>query len=196
MIAIDQIKTKLTSIADAIRERTGSTERMTLSEMKDEIEYMPSGADDNAYILVDEDGNEIPAVLTEEEVDLTATANDIREGVTAVTDDGVVTGEKEIPAYHTYQGYRIIPAGGTVKHTGHDCDYTKMQALVCVYNTSIANSTSTEKVSIDNYVYPVQSTESIAQVSIDIDSGTINFGINNETTKLQVLRYFYYKEIY
>lgn len=48
--------------------------------------------EDNTYILVDEQGNELPAVLTEEKVDLTAEASDIRIGKTAVIDDGVVTG--------------------------------------------------------------------------------------------------------
>lgn len=48
--------------------------------------------EDNTYILVDEQGNELPVVLTEEKVDLTAEASDIRIGKTAVIDDGVVIG--------------------------------------------------------------------------------------------------------
>ena len=48
--------------------------------------------EDNVYILVDDHGNELSAVMTEEIVDLTATANDIRTGKTAVTDDGVTVG--------------------------------------------------------------------------------------------------------
>lgn len=51
-----------------------------------------STVEDNTFILVDEQGNELAAVLTEEKVDLTATANDIRSGQTAVTDDGVTIG--------------------------------------------------------------------------------------------------------
>lgn len=47
---------------------------------------------DNAFILVDEAGNELAAVMTEEEIDLTAEANDIRTGKTAVTDNGVIVG--------------------------------------------------------------------------------------------------------
>ncbi len=194
MIATDLIKSKLTSIANAIRERTGEDEKLTLSEMVAEIEYMPSGDDGNAYILVDEDGNEIPAVLTDDKVDLTATSNDIRKGSVAVTDDGVITGEKEIPAYHTFQGYRIITAGSLVKHTTEKHEYTKLQAMVCSYNTSLANSTATEKVVIDNHVYSVQSAEPIAQVTVNYDTGSIEFGIKNETTRPQILRYFYYKE--
>lgn len=46
----------------------------------------------DTLILVDENGVEVVAVMTDEEVDLTATANDIRLGVVAVTDEGIVTG--------------------------------------------------------------------------------------------------------
>lgn len=53
---------------------------------------MSPDAEDNAFILVDEAGNELSAVMTEEEVDLTAEANDIRAGKIAVTDDGVIVG--------------------------------------------------------------------------------------------------------
>ena len=86
---------KLKAIADAVREVTGTTGLLTLDETAEMITYLNAGTetyDANTYILVDQDGNEIPAVLTEEEVELTATVNDIRIGTTAVTDDGVVTG--------------------------------------------------------------------------------------------------------
>lgn len=87
---------KLKAIADAVREVTGSTGLLTLDEMAEMIRSIEPGVvtyDANTYILVDQDGNEIPAVLTDEEVDLTATAKDIRAGMTAVTDEGVVEGE-------------------------------------------------------------------------------------------------------
>ena len=182
----------LKNLANAIRSVNGETKTYTPDEM---IKAVTNIMDSVTYILADEFGNEIPGVYVESKMVFDATPNDIRIGTTAVTDDGITEGEKEIPAYYTYQGYRIITAGSAFKHRGKNCDYTKMQALVCAYNTSLANSTSTEKVSIDNYVYPVQSSESLAQVSIDIDNSTIDFGITNDTSKPQILRYFYYKEI-
>jgi hypothetical protein len=57
---------------------------------------MSADEEDNAFILVDEAGNEFEAVMTEEIVDLTAEANDIRAGKTAVTDDGVVVGTLDV----------------------------------------------------------------------------------------------------
>lgn len=46
----------------------------------------------DTIILIDEDGNEVAAHLTDSEVELTATANDIRLGTTAITNDGVTHG--------------------------------------------------------------------------------------------------------
>lgn len=48
--------------------------------------------DEHVYILVDEDGVEMAAVLVDEPIELTATADDIREGMTAITNDGMTTG--------------------------------------------------------------------------------------------------------
>lgn len=68
-----------------------------------------SGDDTQAYILVDENGVEIPAVLVDEYTVFDATANDIRAGKTAATEEGVTLGTKEIPAYYVEEGYVAIP---------------------------------------------------------------------------------------
>lgn len=144
------------------------------------------------YILIDEDGNEIPAVLVDEEVALTATANDIRQGTTAITDDGVITGEKNIPSYHTTEGMRVVTAGKdfVIDNLGSECEFTKLQALFC------SNSVSTEKVCINNKVYNVNSTAAISEVTVDPDDHIIDFGIINNTKNPYVIRYFTYKEEY
>lgn len=196
MKPIDALKTKLTSIANSIREKTGTSDLLTLEEMKAGVDYMPSSADDNTFILVDENGNEIPAVLTKNEVDLTATTNDIREGVVAVTDDGVVTGEKEIPSYHTDEGYRIIRNGSPFILPHEYCDYTKLQIIICAYNTTLTNSVAASKVVIYDGVYNVGSTELVATVVKDIENGKIDLGITNKSGGTCILRYFMYKEIY
>lgn len=151
------------------------------------------------YILQTEDGREIPAVLTEEEVDITATANDIRLGKIAVTENGVIEGTKVIPTYHTTQGYQIIPAGSELKITSLNTlnrhDYTKLQTIICDFNTSLKDSVSASKVVIDDNVYAVNSTISISVVSKNDSNKHVEFGITNETDKPQILRYFTYKEI-
>lgn len=193
MALIDKIK----AIADAIRGRTGETGSMTLDEMAETIESMSVGGEAvNTYILVDENGVEVPAVLVDEEVTLTATTNDIRIGTTAVTEQGVVTGEKEIPAYHTSEGYRAVPKGTKFTLPMPNYDYTKLQVIFCPFNTTIANSVSAEKVVIENNVYSVRSTTAESKVIKDSSVGRIDFGITNNSNGVYLIRYFSYKEIY
>jgi hypothetical protein len=189
---------KLKSIADAIRARTGGTEPLTLDEMAEAIESMEVADDDtNTYILVDENGNEIPAVLVDEPVMLTANATtDIRKGMTAVTDEGVVIGEKEIPAYHTTEGHRLIPNGSSLTIYVGDYDYTKFQAIICPFIGSIANSVSADKVVIDGLLYPVLSSSADSKLSIDHANKAIHFGVVNTSGTPCLIRYFSYKEIY
>lgn len=181
---------KLKAIADAIRKKTGTTDPLTLDEMADKITNLESTED--TYILVDEDGNEYAAVMTEEPVALTATPNDIRIGTIAVTDDGVTVGEKEIPSYHTSEGMRVVMSGKefVIDNLGRHCEFTKLQALACL------DSVSAQAVCINTKVYAVDSTEVLSEVTVDTESQVINFGITNDTTKPYVIRYFTYKEEY
>lgn len=150
--------------------------------------------EDKTFILVDERGNEIPAVLTDEEVDLTATPNDIREGVIAVTDDGVVEGTKEIPVYICREGYRVITNGAKFTIPTDGYDYTKLQAMICLYNTSIVNSVAADKVVIDDKVYAVRSTESESTITKDTTTKSIDFGIVNTSGRKCLIRYMTLKE--
>ena len=195
MALIDKIK----AIADAIRGRTGETGSMTLDEMAETIESMSVGGEPvNTYILVDENGVEVPAVLVDEKVTLTATTNDIRIGTTAVTEQGVVTGEKEIPAYITTAGARKITAGSDFVLKVRDglYAYTKLQALFCVFNTNINDSVSTDRVVINDSVYPVNSIKPLSAVTLDDSNESILFNIKNDGNNAYVLRYFTFKEEY
>ena len=156
------------------------------------------GAIPKTYILQTEDGQEIPAVLTEEEVEITATANDIRLGKVAVTENGVIEGTKEIPAYHTRRGTVVVTNGSTLSITGlsanDNYDFTKLQIVICAFNTSLLNSVGAEMVAIGDSVYNVQSTEALSTITKDHDTKTINLGITNDTGSPLILRYFTYKE--
>lgn len=149
------------------------------------------------YILVDEAGNEIPAVLVDEEVVFTATANDIRSGTVAATADGVTVGEKEIPAYYTTEGVQLVTAGSEFRIRIQDSnryEYTKLQAIICPINTTVANSVAAEKVCINDNIYVTGDTTSLATVTLDHGTKEIVLGIVNDTNKLFVIRYFSYKE--
>lgn len=174
--------------------------KLFINEVKPALERHSGGSsedDTQMYILVDEEGNEYPAVFVDEETVFDADANDIREGKVAATDDGVVTGTKEIPAYYVVEGCRLITAGSKFEtaYTKH-YDFTKMQAIICPFSKSLAASVAAEKVVIGENVYPVNSAEIISTVARDDASKKINLGFTNDSNYICVLRYFAYKEEY
>lgn len=150
------------------------------------------------FILETEDGKEIPAVLTNQEVVFTATPNDIREGKVAATGDGVTVGEKVIPAYHTTETYRYVPVGSefTIPLSLMDLyDYTKLQVIICKFNGTVRDSVESEKVAILDKVYNVGSDVELASVIKDKNTKSINLGITNESDHPCIVRVFTYKEI-
>lgn len=183
----------LLGLANALRKVTGKNRTYTPEEMIEEVTTIMEAA---TYILVDEDGNEVPAVFVANEPILTATPNDIRIGTTAVTSDGIVEGEKEIPSYFVNEGYRLITNGSKYTIPIADYDFKKLQVLICKFNTSLTNSVSTEKVAIDGAVYNVSSTVKVAGVSKDVVGPKIDLGITNDSGSTYVIRYFMYREVH
>ena len=151
---------------------------------------------ERTYIIRDEDGNEIPAVMVENKTVFDATANDIRIGKLAATDEGITEGTKEIPSYYTVEGFRVVTNGSKFFIPTEYYDYTKLQAIFCLYNTSITNSVAAEKVAINDHVYPVQSTESEHEILKDIDNAWVDFDFTNDSGSIRILRYILYKEMY
>lgn len=148
------------------------------------------------FILMDDEGNEITGICVDNPVVFTAGDNDVREGFVYAGDSGVSTGTKNIPAYHTTEGYKVIPAGSSLKLNNFEYyDYTKLQVLICSYNSSVSNSVATEKVAINNKVYNVGSIDVISEVTIDDSDRSINLNIINNGSAPCVMRYFTYKEI-
>ena len=151
-------------------------------------------------IIEDENGTEMVGVVTGSEVVFTATDNDVRENMTYAGDAGVSTGTKVIPAYHTHQGFRAVTAGSDLTIPNIDpkidsYDYTKLQAIICAFNTSLSDSVAAEHVCIDDNVYPVQSAESASVINRDHSSKIIDLGIANDSETMKIIRYFMCKEI-
>lgn len=151
---------------------------------------------ERTYIIRDEAGNEFPAVMVENETVFDATANDIRLGKVAATNEGITEGTKEIPAYHTFEAARLITAGSAIEIPNFkNCEFTKLQAIICRFNTGLTNSVAAEKISINSNVYAVNSTELLSTVTVDVSNFKISFGLKNESNKPLILRYFTYKEV-
>ena len=161
-------------------------------------EVCGDGSPAKTIVLRDENGNEFVAVLVDEEVDFTATADDIREGKVAATDDGVTVGEKYIPTYLATHGNRLIMPGKSfsVKLPDYDLyDYSEFQSILCIYNKNMANSNNCDRVVINDNLYEVLSTESLSEIQLNHEDKTIEFGIVNETSSPYLIRYFTFKEV-
>lgn len=183
------------AIANAIRKCTGGTKTYKAGDMSQAVADLEEFA--NTYLLVTDDGDEIPAVVVEDVTMFDATANDIRQGKVAVTDSGVTEGTKEIPNYHTTTGTQFIPIGSEFDILiPKRYDFTKLQAIICQFNTSTNESVSAEKVVIDDKVYATNSTEIITNVEIDYNDKKIKLGITNNGNTPYVIRFFTYKEEY
>ena len=147
-------------------------------------------------ILTDSNGNEITGVVTDNEVVFTAGLNDIRAGKVAANADGVVTGTKDIPSYHTTVGVQAIPANSEFKIIITDADlydYTELQAMTMPYNSSMSDSMAVDRVIIKDNVYNVGSATAISTVTKNINEKSISLGVTNGSTPA-VIRFFTYKE--
>lgn len=155
--------------------------------------------DTQMYILVMEDGTEIPAVVVSEETKFDATPDDIRLGKTAATESGVTIGEKVIPGYQTHEGAKRIRPGQKFEISLvslDQYDYTLLQCIICKHNTNLVNSVAAEKVVLNDSVYDVLSVIPLYSVTKNHDAKTIDLGFVNDTKESLVLKYFTCKEIY
>lgn len=171
-------------------------EEVSINDPFDELVEKAGNYVPKTMVFVDEFGNETVGTIVDEETTFDATVNDVREGKTFVNDTGVKTGEKFIPGYHTLEGYRAIPNGKPFMLPSSIYDYTKLQVIICPYNVSATKSVAAEKVVINDNVYDVLTTESIATVTKDDSISSIDLGLVNESGKPYLVRYFMYKEIY
>lgn len=158
------------------------------------------GDNETVYIIRDDAGNELVGVLTDVKPVLDATANDIRKGVTAVTEEGITEGTKVIPRYYVSNGYKLISPGNKIafqilKSGVGIADYTKLQAIVCQYTGTTKESTAAEMIAIDDGVYLVKSNTKEATITKNTETHTIDFGVINSSENRCVVRYVICKEV-
>lgn len=147
------------------------------------------------FILTDENGTELTGVVVDKMTIFDATDNDVRDGKVYASDSGVSTGTKDIPAYYTTEGVVAVPVGSSfVIKNLPDYEYTKLQVIICAFNTSMSNSVAAEKISINSKVYAVGSVNELATVVVDIENKAIDLGIINDGETPCVIRYLTYKE--
>ena len=148
--------------------------------------------------LVSDDGSSLIGVVVDQEQIMTAVASqDIREGKTAVTSEGLVTGSKRIPAYETTTGSRLVSPNASYSIPLSDYDkynYTKFTCVIAERNTSTTNSVSVNKISIGDNVYEVNSLTPLSSVTKNTEKKSIDLNLINNTDKYYYIHYFTYKE--
>ena len=140
---------------------------------------------------------EIMAVVVDEETIFDADVNDVRAGKVFATNNGVKVGTKNIPAYNTCAGYRIIAPNEEIKivlSASDLYDYTNLQCIICPFNTSISDSVAADRVVIDGNLYEVNSSTVLSEVTKDATEKAIKLGITNDSSSSYIIRLFTYKE--
>ena len=147
-------------------------------------------------VLVDTDGNEVTGVITENVQIFDATPADVKIGKTFVSDEGILEGT-DTKTYRTYHANYLIFPGENFSIPIAQYDqyaYTKFQAMISVFNTTLLDSTSVSAVSIHNAVYNVNSTDKLSDVTINAETKSIELNIANDTDDIYVINFNTYKE--
>lgn len=127
----------------------------------------------------------------QEKVQLTAGPNDIRKNTVAITEKGVTTGEKNIPAYFSRYGYSIIAAGSEAIIDKQE-DYKDILVTIAPFDTSVSNSVSINHVSVENSMYKVNSTTKLSDIVADTMNQQVKLGVTVDV--MSILRYFVVRE--
>lgn len=152
-------------------------------ENPDNIEYL---------LTVDGETAVYAQLHGEEKVDLTATANDIREGSVAVVNSGVITGEKFIPPYVAAYGTKFALADSEATLDGYETNYNQIMLSLAPYDSSINASTAVNYISIGDSLYEVGTGTKVSDITKDVDNDQIFLGIT--PTAKSVLRFFVVRE--
>lgn len=153
------------------------------------------------FVLTDEIGNELTGVVVDEEVIFTADpVTDIREGKVAATDQGVVTGSKKIPAYHTNAGTQLILPNSNFSiplSQDNAYNYTALQCMIALADLNdLENSVDTDRIVLNDTVFQVNSTTQLSNVTKNNETLSIDLNLVNNSENYYIIYYFTYREEY
>ena len=148
------------------------------------------------FVLTDENGTELIGVCTEKEVIFDATAADIKIGKTAATDSGITEGT-DTKTYRTTHAWWLVFPGESFSIPLQEFDkynYTAFQAMIAEFNTTQFDSVFVDKISLNDAVYNVCSTEKLADTTKNLLSKSIDLNVVNNTDNVYIIHYNTYKE--
>lgn len=148
------------------------------------------------FILEDSDGNTIEGVVVDQITIFDATPKDVKIGKIFASEDGIAEGT-DTKTYRTTCGSIGIAPGESAiiplsKYNNYD--YTELQCIIAEFNTTLLNSVSANKIVLKDKVYDVNSINSIADVTKDIDLKSINLNFINDSEDDIVIHFFTYRE--
>lgn len=170
--------------SDKISEYAGLIDEL---ENPDQVTYL---------VTVDGENTAYTVLHGQEKVELNATPNDVRIGTKVIAENGIMDGEKDIPAYHTTRGSVAVFSNADFVIDvlkGDRYDYTELFCVIAPYNTSLRDSVAVDKSVLYDAVYPAGSTEKLADVVKDAVNKAINLGITNGDTPY-VIQFMTYRE--
>ena len=144
------------------------------------------------FIIEYGDGNEITAVVVDQETVFTATDNDVREGYVYAGDSGVSVGSKNIPSYHTTYGYKFATPNKEIKISVDEFDFSNLFVTIATYDQTIENSVAVTYVAVDGSMYAVGSGEKISDITVDLENEQIDLGMT--VSIKSVVRYLVTRE--
>lgn len=155
--------------------------------------YSPMG---KTFILTDERGTELTGVVVGQETVFTATADDIKIGKIAATNEGITEGV-DTKTYRMANGRQLVSSGSSLSIPLSDYNqynYTKLQCMIAPFNTSVTDSVAINQVVIDDCVYNTGSISKVSYVTKNNVNKSIDLNITNNTGSYLVIHFFTYKE--
>ena len=148
-------------------------------------------------LFVDESGNEVTGVVTENMQMFDATPADVRINKTFVSDNGIGIGENTI-TYRTSEGSEYILPGlkFCVSDLGtyNEYNYTKLQCIIAKYSSNQNERASAEKIVLNDSVYNVGSSVVLSTVTKNADDKSIDLNIVNNTEDIYIIYFFTYAQ--
>lgn len=147
-------------------------------------------------ILVDEDGNEVTAVITENAQVFNATPDDVKIGKTFAGEEGILKGTDTKTYRVIFANYLVFPGEiFSIPLADYDSyNYTQFQATIALFNTTVLDSTSVGKTVIHDAVYNVNSNVKISDVTKNLGTKSVDLNIINDTDNIYIVHYSTYKE--
>lgn len=146
-------------------------------------------------IFEDEMGNSFTGVITENVQVFDATPADVKIGKRFVSDVGIAEGI-DTKTYRTERASYLIFPGENFSiplEEYNKYDYTKFQAIIALFNTTFLDSIVTDKISIYDAVYSVNSSDKLSVVTKNEETKSVDLNITNDTDNVYVVHYNTYK---